>query len=352
METYESIYSRMKQKYIEESGDDFLEASDIGIRLRVLAGEIYNMQNSLDWLKRQMFVTTASGESLDYLASERGLTRKSATKAAGKITFSLSGAIDHAVTIPVGAVVSTNDEVPIRFYTTSSGVIKAGGGAITVKAEAELAGNSGNISAGKASVPVSVPAEIARVNNSSTFSGGTDKESDDELRERIKNSFISQANGANAAYYEQLALTVDGVAKAGVLSKARGAGTVNVYVCGANAAVSDSTLAEVQSLLNEKRELVTDVKAMKATFVPYDMLVTVTAKTGYSTSEVKTACTNAFVSYINSLPIGAKLYLSALGKCLLETGCIENYEFDITMQNQTISASQCFQKGTVTIEVE
>lgn len=352
MEAYESIYNRMKQKYIEESGDEFLEASDIAIRLRVLAGEIYSMQNSLDWLKRQMFVTTASGESLDYLASERGLTRKAATKATGKITFSLAGAIDHAVTIPVGAVVSTADELPIRFYTTASGVIKAGGGAITVAAEAELAGSGGNISATAASVPVSVPAEIVKVKNTYAFSGGVDEESDDELRERIKATFVSQANGANEAYYQQLALSVDGVAKAGVLSKARGAGTVNVYVCGANAAVSDSSLAEVQSILDEKRELVTDVKAMNADFVPYNMTATVTAKTGYSESEVKTACTKAFTGYINSLPIGAKLYLSALGKCLLETDCIENYEFDITMQNQTISASQCFKKGTVTIEVE
>jgi uncharacterized phage protein gp47/JayE len=70
VETFDEIYARMKAKYIEESGSEFLETSDIAIRLRVLAGEIYNAQTSLEWLKKQMFVNTASGENLDYLASE------------------------------------------------------------------------------------------------------------------------------------------------------------------------------------------------------------------------------------------------------------------------------------------
>ena len=58
-------------------------------------------------------------------------------------------------------------------------------------------------------------------------------ETDDELRKRIRDTYINTSNGTNAAYYEQLALTVDGVAKASAVGKARGVGTVNVYVTGA-----------------------------------------------------------------------------------------------------------------------
>lgn len=76
------------------------------------------------------------------------------------------------------------------------------------------------------------------------------------------------------------------------------------------------------------------------------------AKAGYEDTEVKNLCTNAFKDYLNTIPIGGKLYLSALGKSLLETGCIENYEFDTFMQNQSAASSQCFKAGTVTIGVE
>ena len=79
MENYSDIYERMKKKYEQVSSSEFDEASDIAIRMKVLAGEIYNAQVNADWLKRQMFVTTASGEYLDYFASQRGLERKQRT---------------------------------------------------------------------------------------------------------------------------------------------------------------------------------------------------------------------------------------------------------------------------------
>lgn len=41
METYDEIYGRMKNAYELETGDSFNEVSDIAIRLKVLAGEIF-----------------------------------------------------------------------------------------------------------------------------------------------------------------------------------------------------------------------------------------------------------------------------------------------------------------------
>ena len=90
METYDEIYTRMKEKYEDESAYEIDPASDIAIRLKVLAGEIYNAQCSLEWLKRQMFADTATGEYLDLLAQQRGITRKAATKASGQLTFSVT----------------------------------------------------------------------------------------------------------------------------------------------------------------------------------------------------------------------------------------------------------------------
>ena len=76
METYDEIYGRMKNAYEHETGDSFNEVSDIAIRLKVLAGEIFKLQTNLEWWKRQMFAVSASGECLDKLASQRGIERK------------------------------------------------------------------------------------------------------------------------------------------------------------------------------------------------------------------------------------------------------------------------------------
>ena len=62
MITYDEIYNRMKSEFSAKSKYDFDEASDAAIRMRVLAGEIFNAMTNIEWLKNQMFVATASGE--------------------------------------------------------------------------------------------------------------------------------------------------------------------------------------------------------------------------------------------------------------------------------------------------
>ena len=65
MESYDSILKRMEDAYEEKSGCRPEAVSDIGLRLRVLAGEIYRAQEQVAWLKRQAFPQTAEGEYLD-----------------------------------------------------------------------------------------------------------------------------------------------------------------------------------------------------------------------------------------------------------------------------------------------
>ena len=64
MESYEEILERMKNKFTELSGSNVNDDSDIGIRMKVLAGEIFSLQNNVNWLKNQMFAQTAVGEQL------------------------------------------------------------------------------------------------------------------------------------------------------------------------------------------------------------------------------------------------------------------------------------------------
>ncbi|MBQ1381135.1 MAG: baseplate J/gp47 family protein, partial [Ruminococcus sp.] len=108
----------MKENYTQQRGEDFDEAGDIAIRLKVLAGEIYNMQTTVEWLKRQLFPSTATGEFLDRFAAQRGLARNPAVKARGQLKFSVNEQKTTAVTIPRGTVVSTDSELPVRLYTT------------------------------------------------------------------------------------------------------------------------------------------------------------------------------------------------------------------------------------------
>ena len=264
----------------------------------------------------------ASGECLDKLASQRGIERKKAMKSTGEITFNISQPCSHDIVIPKGCVVATADLVPVRFVTTEDEEISAGNTLVSVYA-----------GLGCAVVPVSVPTEIETVTNREKFTGGCDAETDDELRKRIRDTYINTSNGTNAAYYEQLALTVDGVAKASAVGKARGVGTVNVYVTGADASLGTNVVAKVQLLLEKQRELNVDVIVANAQRTACNMSVVAYAEDGYSSNEVKELLKNAFAEYVNSIPIGGTFRLSELGARLIDT-------------------SQCFTVGTVTIGVK
>ena len=76
-----------------------------------------------------------------------------------------------------------------------------------------------------------MPSEVDSVTNDIDFMGGADEEGDLALRERIRESYVNRPNGMNSAYYIDLATSVDGIDRAGVVQKLRGAGKrCNDYV--------------------------------------------------------------------------------------------------------------------------
>ena len=85
MRSFDEILSAMEREYENLAGIPAAEASDIGIRLRLLAGEIMSLENSLDFMERQTDPKTAQGEYLELLAAEKGLERRGETKAKGKL---------------------------------------------------------------------------------------------------------------------------------------------------------------------------------------------------------------------------------------------------------------------------
>ncbi len=341
----------MKQSYENERGGEIDEAGDIAIRLRLLAGEIYNAKCEAEWLKRQLFASTACGEYLDYIAAQRGLSRRAATKSRGALTFSVEETVDHAISIPRGTTVSTGGASPVRVKTSADSELPANTYSVTVSAEAEEAGFAGNIIIGEAVVPVSMPSGVDSVINNSAFSGGDDAESDLALRERVLASFADRPNGMNAAYYRELAESVEGVEKAGVVERVNGVYTLGVYLCGRGGAVSNEVLQNAAAVIEANRAVNLQVTVDRAGPVDYDLDVTVKAKAGYSAAEVRQAVSAAFVSCVGSTPAGGKMYLSRLGKFLMDTGVIENYQFDSDMQNATVSAAHYFEVGDITIEV-
>ena len=326
LESYNDILERMLDTYEEESGFRPEKESDIMLRLRVLAGEIYQENAHAEYILRQMFPTTASGEYLEAHAAQRGLSRKHGTKAMGRLIFAAENETHDNILIPAGTEVCTTDEL-LRFVTDSDAVLTSNAQTVMVKATAAEIGSAYNVRTNSIGVLVTPVIGIASVNNNAGFTGGMDDESDELLRERVAESYRYISNGANAAYYRSIAYSVDGVYSASAVGCSRGVGTVDVYACDRSGNLSAEKIHEIQALLNEKREVNVDVRAYVPTPLEIDLYIRLKVADGYDFDTVAEKVRVAVTNYINDLGIGKNLWLSDVGEVIYHTEGVSGYRF-------------------------
>lgn len=326
MSTYEAIVENMKSDFFEKTGYLPDEASDIGIRIRVLAAQLYNLTTYLEWLKRQAFLQTAEGQYLDYHAQLRGLSRKPAVKAVGLVRFSVDVPATEKIDIPAYTVVSTSGENPISFETTQYAALEVGKNFVMVPAMAIVGGVSGNIAPNQISIISTMTVDGLRVANVGSFNSGTDEEDDEALRKRVINSLKFIINGTNKEFYSSLAKTVNGVESVNVIPKENGTGTVTVYVFGKDMEVGVAVLNKVQSLMNSQREVNVAVSVKSANILPCILEIQVKLYEGYIAENVQKELFNKIKSVIDKLEVGQSLRVVDLNDILYHTPGIEEFK--------------------------
>lgn len=350
MESYSEIENRMFEKYKELTGCECHNASDISIKIKLLAGELFNLQSSLKWVSNQVFPQTASGAQLDYHAQIRGIQRKSKTAATGTLNFSIPEDATGTITIPKGTVCSTVGKNPIQFATNETVSIEHGLKSVSVNATALTEGKIGNAAPNTITVIVETIDSRITVTNPSAFTDGADTEDDESLRRRIINDIEKPPTGTNKAYYKHLAESVDGVYSANVVARARGNGTVNVYIAGKGTVIGSQYVSTVQSLIDSERELNVDVLVEAASTSNVPVTLTLKEKSGYNFDEVKSNVIEKIKAYFDLLQVGQDVYVSSLGTAISKTEGVERFLFaPISSNNISAEPSQLLVAGTITI---
>lgn len=350
MITYNDILSRMQDKFKDLSGYSADEASDIGIRLKVLAGEIYSSYTNLEFIKTQMFPQTATGTYLDMHAMQRGLQRIGATKSSGTLTFSRAENILYDVTIPKGTVCATAQINGVRYVTLEDAYIASGQSSVSVPAESETAGSIANALKSAITVMVTPPAGISAVTNESAFVGGSDSESDDDLRQRLLYSYKNISNGSNCAFYRDIALGFDDVYSVSVINRPNGSGTVDIYVANNGAVLESNKMSEIQSKINSLKEINVNAQVKAPALVSVSITLNIVVKDGYDSNTVKANCEANIANYFSTLKIGQDVFLADIANVVYNTEGIINYQFT-NFTDRSISDVQLATLGTTTITV-
>ena len=287
MKNTEEIYQALAGEFQSRTGLSAGGSGDLAVRFYAVAAQLSGLYAQADWVERQCFPQTATGESLDLHAQVRGISRRQAVKAAGMVRFFAGSERTGPAEIPVGTVCMTAGG--LRYATTLSGVIPEGETQLDLPVEAVEAGAAWNVPAGQIIYLALPPSGITACTNPAALSDGADREEDEVLRRRILATYRRLANGANAAFYEQTALEFDGIAAARVLPRNRGVGTVDVVVAAQGGMPGEDLLLALQAHFDSVREIAVDVLVSPPTRQDVEIAIQLTAADGYSFAKVSEA---------------------------------------------------------------
>ena len=347
MEELRTIYERMRTVFAEETGFVPNDGCDMMVRLYALAAEVQSLLAQADWVLDQSFPQTAQGQYLDYHAETRALTRLPAAKAAGVLRFSAPSAAVTDYEIEAGSVAMTTGGV--RFETTEKATLQKGETYVDVPARAVEAGANGNAIADAAHIMSVYPVGITQCTNPEAFSGGSGEESDEKLRERVMESYKRLPNGANAAFYEQEAMSFPNVAAAKAVGRARGIGTVDVYVSTHAGAPGEALLGEIEAALQRKREIAVDVEVKAPTEKTVNVTAELTAEQGWTMREITDAAQEALQAYFTGERLGEPVYRAKLASILYGVPGVKNYHLLAPAADVPAGATELPVLGTVTL---
>lgn len=214
---YERIITGIESRLT--GGVPLLARAVLRVLAKVFAGVIHLAYGFIEYISRQLFVDTAEVDYLSRHGVVWGVSRKASSYAGGHVTFTGTG----SPTIPADTRVQNADGV--EYATLGDAAIS--GGSVYVQVQAVEPGAEGNFVGGS----VTLVNPISQVNDNATataMTGGQDRETDDDYRERILQRIRGQGQGGTAADYVRWALEVPGVSGAWCYPLVQGPGTVGM----------------------------------------------------------------------------------------------------------------------------
>jgi len=347
MKNITEIYNEMAAAFTSESGVAVHESGDMALRLYCAAAEIYSLYVYADWVTRMAFPQTAEGEYLDRHAEVRGITREGATKAVGILEFSLSAPLTQSITVPVGTVCL--NAAGLRFETTEAGTIPAGSLTCTVGAKASAPGSACNLPPDTVIYMAVPPVGVGACRNPAAFSGGGDREGDEELRGRVLSSYRRLPNGANASFYEQEALSLPNVAAVKLFPRARGLGTLDIVAASDSGIPSESILTQIKEHLDALRELCVDIQVSAPTAVTIDISAEIVPDGTHTQEEAEANVIAALGRHFCGALLSKNVLLAELGRVIYDAGGVSNYRITAPAADIFVQSGELPVLGTVTL---
>ena len=284
-----------------------------------VAVEFDNAYDQLETVRKQSHVSTASGTYLEKCVACYGLQRKIATYATGSVTVTgTTGTI-----LPAGSKVAAGNVM----FTINDTVTVGEDGTVSAPVICDTAGTQGNVLAGYINrFPVTING-LTKVTNTHATTGGSDEETDAELRERYKEYVSRPITSGNKYQYITWAKSVPGVGEAKCIPLWNGPGTVKVVIVDA-----DNQVAPIE-LIQKVQKFIDDVKPIGATLTvstAEEITINISCKVDMS-ADVKNEIEKSIAEYLSDVSFtNGYVSYAKIGQAILDVNGVNDYA-DLTV---------------------
>ena len=348
----EVINNDLVSKFEEHLGETLAKGDEKRLFLQSFAYAFADALNHINETGRSNLLRYAVGGELDALGDLFHNERLDAKAATVTLKFTVSDGQSNTVVVPKGTRVTPDGEI---FFATDEAIIFSGNTvekSMEVSATATESGSGHNdYAVGSINVLVDTIPYIAGVENTTVSGGGSDIETDDEYRERLRESPFSFSVAGPANAYRAIAMAVSGdIADVSVYSPSAGVVEIAIVKDGGEIPTEDDELlGKVLTACNakNKRPLTDKVQVVPASGVPVDISVTYYVANGDTSrmEEIEDAV-NEYVSW-QTEKIGRAISPDKLNTLLFAAGAARVVINEPV--HQDIAENEIAQIGTVTL---
>lgn len=318
---------------------------------RSVASVVSEQDSQLDTIYESLFINTANNENLNKKAEEFGLSRQEGTKAVGSVVVESSDptSTDRKISIKTGTIL-LNPYTNKQYTILDSVTVNTSRTVVSV--ESVEASSSSNLESGTKlisnfyrNIDFTVGDSFNRITNQyeGDITGGSERESDTDLRDRVLNAVRVRQSSTKEAL-EITARLVQGVTSVVVEENIPAVGYINVYIDNNDFNILNEVKLRVQEI--KPLGIIIEVKAFENVPININVNISLFSKTNLNTknNEIRNSITN----FVSSL--GTVFSKETLAGTLLNNNTISNVEVIAPTTSLTITNKQRFSTGSINIQ--
>lgn len=347
IQSVQQIIEQMRGALKEDNSDlhTFPQYGNLYSIYRSVALVVQEQNTKLDSLNSNLFLSTASGESLDNKASDFNIFRLQGQRSSGSVI--VIGKISEVV----ADTILTHTNTGLQFQVQNRTVLIGGRAVVSVQSTeftsfANLEPGTELTNSLYPNVRFIVGASFDPISNQYVggLYGGREEETDDELRSRVLET-INSFGTSNTRVFKQQVLNIEGISKVDVSENNPSLGYITIYVDNADQQI----IKQAEIILSRVKPIGTALIIKPFSFVSVDIVMTITTFNQRNLTDLERNIRLSLEDYISNISFNNELTKEGLAGAVYNLEDVVNVKVINPSSSISIKKEEILNLGSLTI---